>query len=68
MVIKSGEGKIEEIKELVKEGIIKRTDEYKDLELWFREANNIRRQLHKIKTRRGYMVREIKIMGDRFRY
>ena len=29
MVIKSGKGKIEEIKEVVKEGIIERTDEYK---------------------------------------
>ena len=29
MVIKSGKGKIEEIKELVKEGIIESTDEYK---------------------------------------
>ena len=62
MVIKSGKGKIEEIKEVVKEGIIERTDEYKYLGWWFSEANNIRRQLHEIKSRSGYMVREIKIM------
>ena len=46
MVIKSGKGKIEEIKESVKEGIINRTDEYKYLGWRFSEANNIRRQLH----------------------
>ena len=42
MVIKSGKGKIEEIKELVKEGIIERKDEYKYLGWWFSEASNIR--------------------------
>ena len=52
--------KIKEIKESVKEGIIERTDEYKYLGWWFNEANNIRRQLHKIKSRSGYMGREIK--------
>ena len=67
MVIKSGKGKIEEIKESVKEGIIKRTDEYKYLGWWFSKANNIRRQLHEIKSRSGYMVKEIKIMGDKTR-
>ena len=40
MVIKSGKGKIEEIKESVKEGIIERTDEYKYLGWWFSEENN----------------------------
>ena len=67
MVIKSGNGKIEEIKESVKEGIIERTDEYKYLGWWFSEANNIRRQLHDIKSRSDYMVGEIKIMGDKIR-
>ena len=60
-------GEMEEIKESVKEGIIERIDEYKYLGWWFREANNIRRQLHEIKSRSGYMVREIKIMGDKTR-
>ena len=46
MVIKSGKGKVEEIKKSVKEGIIKRTDKYKYLGWWFCEANHIRRQLH----------------------
>ena len=64
---KSKNGKIEEIKESVKEGIIKRTDEYKYLGWWFSEANNIRRQLHEIKSRSGYMVREIKRMGHNIR-
>ena len=67
MVIKSGKGKIEEIKESVKEGIIERTDGYKYLGWWFSEAHNIRRLLHEIKSRTGYMVREIKIMGDKIR-
>ena len=67
MVIKSGKGKIEEIKESVKGGIIERTDEYNYLGWWFSEANDIRRQLHEIKSRSGYMVREIKIMGDKIR-
>ena len=48
MVIKNGKGKIEEIKESVKEGIIERIDEYKYLGWWFSESNNIRRQLHEI--------------------
>ena len=65
MVIKSGKGNIEEIKESVKEGIVERIDEYKYLVWWFSEANNIRRQLHDIKSRSGYMVR--KIMGDKIR-
>ena len=63
MVIKSGKGKIEDMKESVKEGIIERTDEYK----YFSEANTIRRQLHEIKSRSSYMVREINIMGDKIR-
>ena len=63
MFIKSGKGKIEEIKEVVKEGIIERIDEYKYLGWWFSEANNIRRQLHEIKSRSGYIVREIKNNG-----
>ena len=69
MVIKSGKGNIEEIKESVKEGIIEieRTDEYKYLRWWFSETNNTRRQLHEIKSRSGYMVREVKIMGDKIR-
>ena len=67
MVIKSRKGKIEEIKESVTERIIERTDEYKYLGWWFSEANNIRRQLHEIKSRSGYMAREIKIMGDKTR-
>ena len=50
MAIKSGKGKIEVIKESVKEGIIERTDEYKYLGWWFSEANNIRRQLHKLRV------------------
>ena len=48
MVLKSGKGKIEEIK--VSEGIIERTDEYKYLGWWFSEANNIRRQLQKLRV------------------
>ena len=68
MVIKSGKGNIKEIKESVKEGIIERIDEYKYLGWWLSEANNIRRQLHEIKSRSGYMVREIKIMGDKTRF
>ena len=60
MVIKSRKGKIEEIKESVKEGIFERTDEYKYLGWWFSKENNIRRQLHKIKSRSGYMVRKYK--------
>ena len=66
MVIKSGKGKIEEIKESVKEGIIERVHlyEYKYLGWWFSEASNIRRQIQEIKSRSGYIVREIKIMGD----
>ena len=67
MVIKSGKGKIEEIKESVKEGIIERKDKYKYLGWWFSEASNIRRQLHEIKSRSGYIIREIKIMGDKTR-
>ena len=68
MVIKSEKGKIKEIQERISErGIIKRTDEFKYLGWWFREANNIRRQLHEIKRRRGYMVRELNIMGDNIR-
>ena len=51
----------------MKERIIERTDEYKYLGWWFSEANNIRRHLHEIKSRSGYMVREIKIMGDKIR-
>ena len=50
----------------MKEGIIERTDKYKYLGWWFCEANNIKR-LHEIKSRSGYMVREIKIMGDKIR-
>ena len=67
MVIKSGKGKIEEIKEPVKEGIIERIDEYKYLGWWFSEASNIRRQIQGIKSRSGYIGREIKIMGDKTR-
>ena len=67
MVIKSGKGKIEEIKESVKEGIIERLDEYKYLGWWFSEASNIRRQIHEIKSRSGYIVIKIKIMGDKTR-
>ena len=63
MVIKSGKGNIEEIKESVKEGIIKRIDEYTYLGWWFSEANNIIRQLHEIKSRSSCMVREIKNNG-----
>ena len=37
MVIKSRKGKIEEIKESVKEGIIDRIDEYTYLGWWFSE-------------------------------
>ena len=66
MVIKSGKRKIEELKESLKEGIIERTDEYKYLGWWFSEANNIRRQIHTIKSRIGYMG-EINIMGDKIR-
>ena len=51
----------------MKRGIIERTDVYKYLGWWFSEANNIRKQLHEIKSRSGYMVREIKIMGDKIR-
>ena len=51
----------------MKEGIIEGTYEYKYLGWWFSEANNIRRKLHEIKSRSGYMVREIKIMGDKMR-
>ena len=51
----------------MKEVIIERTFEYKYLGRWFRDANNIRRQLYKIKGRSGYMVREINIMGDKTR-
>ena len=65
MGIKSGKGKIVEIKRISEREIIERTDEYKYLGWWFNEANNIRKQLHEIKTRIGYMVREIKIMGDK---
>ena len=43
------------------------TDEYKYLGWWFSEANNIRKQLLEIKSRICYMVREIKIMGDKIR-
>ena len=60
-------GKIEEIKESVKEGIIERIDEYKYLGWWFSEASNIRRQIQEIKSRSGYIVREIRIMGDKTR-
>ena len=67
MVIKSGKGKIEEIKESVKEGIIERIDEYKYLGWWFSEASNIRRQIQEIKSRSGYIVREIIITGDKTR-
>ena len=67
MVIKSRNGKTEEIKESVKEGIIQRTDDYTYLGWWFSDTNNIRIQLHEIKSRSGYMVREIKIMGDKIR-
>ena len=67
MVIKSGKGKIEEIKESVKEGIIERIDEYKYLGWWFSEASYIRRQIQEIKSRSGYIVRDIKIMGDKTR-
>ena len=67
MVIKSGQGEIEEIDELVKEGNIERIDEYKYLGWWFSEANNIRRQRNNIKSRRGYMVRDIKKMEDKIR-
>ena len=67
MVIKSGKGKIEEIKESVKEGIIERIYEYKYLGWWFSEASNIRRQIQEIKSRSGYIEREIKIMGDKTR-
>ena len=52
-VIKSGERKFEEVKESLKEGNIERTDEYKYLGWWFSKANNIRRQLHEIKSRSG---------------
>ena len=51
----------------MKEGIIERIDEYKYLGWWFSEANDIRRQLHEIQSRSGYIVREIKIMGDKTR-
>ena len=51
----------------MKEGIIERIDEYKYLGWWLGEASNVRRQLHKIKSRSGYIVREIKIMGDKTR-
>ena len=51
----------------MKEGIIERIDECKYLGWWFSEANNIIRQLHEIKSRSGYMVSEIKIMGDKTR-
>ena len=51
----------------MKEGIIERIDEYKYLGWWFSEASNIRRQLHEVKSRSGYMVREIKIMEDKTR-
>ena len=51
----------------MKEGIIEWIDEYKYLGWWFSEASNIRRQIHKIKSRSGYIVREIKIMGDKTR-
>ena len=67
MVIKSGKEKIEEIKESVKEGIIERINEYKYLGWCFSEAINIRRQLHEIKSRSGFMVREIKIIRDKTR-
>ena len=52
----------------MKEGIFERTDGYKYLGWWFSEANNIRRQIHEIKSRSGYMVREIKIMADKILY
>ena len=60
MVIKSGKGKIEVVEESVKEGIIERIDKYKYLGWWFSEASNIRRQIQEIKSRSGYIVREIK--------
>ena len=50
MVIKSGKGKIEEIKESVKEGIIERTNEYKYLGWWFSEANNIEESYTKLRV------------------
>ena len=50
MVIKSGKGKIEEIKESVKEGIIERIDEYKYLGWWFSEASNIRSIYKKLRV------------------
>ena len=59
MVIKSGKVKIEEIKESVNERIIERIYEYNYLGWWFCKANNIRRQLHEIKSRSGYMIRKI---------
>ena len=43
MVIKSGKGKIEEIKESVQEGITERIDEYKYLGWSCSKASNIRR-------------------------
>ena len=67
MAIKSGKGKIEEIIESVKEGIIERIVEYNYLGWWFSEANNIKRQLNEFKSRSGYMVRGIKTMGDKTR-
>ena len=57
IIIRNYIGKIEEIKESVKEGIIERTDEYKYLGWWFSEVNNIKRQLHETKSRNGYMAR-----------
>ena len=51
MVIKSGKGKIEEIEESVKEGNIERTAEFKCLGWWLSEANNIKRQLNKIRVK-----------------
>ena len=49
------------------EGIIERIDEYKYLGWWFSETYNKRGQLHEIKSISGFMVREIKIMGDKIR-
>ena len=51
----------------MKEGITERSDEFKYLGWWFSEANNIRRQLHEIKIRSGYMVSEIQLMEDKIR-
>ncbi len=67
MMVNSGKDQYREISGTIQDGAIERTKEYKYLGWWFNEENNASRQLQELDGKVDYMIREIKIAGNKHR-